>query len=259
VAKLNPEGSALVYSSMLGRGSRETGTAIAVDNSGNAYVCGMTDAFEFPVVNPIQSTNRGFVQAFVAKINPEGSALVYSTYLGGSGRDMCSAIAVGASGAVYVGGITTGIGDFPTMNAVQPQFGGGTDGWVAMIDPDGLALIYSTYLGGRDSDWVSGIVVDGGGNVYVTGTFSTGFPLMHPLLREDRTGAFLTKLSPNGSTILESTWAGFSDGGGIALDAAGSVYLAGTGGPRGLPTTPGAFQPERPGGEAGFVVKITQP
>lgn len=259
VAKLNPEGSALVYSTMLGRGDRESGTAIAVDASGNAYVCGTTNAFEFPVVNPLQATTRGFEQAFVSKINPEGSALVYSTYLGGGGRDRCNAIAVDSAGSAYVGGFTSGSTDFPTVNAIQAQLRGGSDGWLAKINPEGSALVFSTYLGGNSDDAVTGIAVDPDANVYATVTASLGFPSLLPMLPSDRSGVFLTKLNPEGTALVFSTWAGFSEGGSIALDAAGSIYLAGNGIARGLPTTPKAFQPERPPDQAGFVVKVTQP
>jgi PKD repeat protein len=144
VAKLNPTGSALVYSTYLGGSDvcdeygscyGDFGSGIAVDSAGNAYVVGVTYSSDFPTVNALQPTLRGSRDAFVAKLNPAGSALVYSTYLGGTGDDFGAGIAVDSAGNAYVVG-TTWSSDFPTVNALQPTFGGGWgDAFVAKIDP----------------------------------------------------------------------------------------------------------------------------
>jgi hypothetical protein len=131
VAKLNPAGSGLVYSTFLGSGGSEYGAAIVVDSGGNAYVTGNTASSGFPTVNALQPRLGGSFDAFVAKLNIEGSALVYSTYLGGSGDDSGYGIAVDTAGNAYVAGRTSS-SDFPTVNALQPSFGGG-DAFVAKI------------------------------------------------------------------------------------------------------------------------------
>jgi hypothetical protein len=194
VAKLSPTGSQIVYSTYLGGAGDDVGISIAVDGGGNAYVTGLTDSTNFPTASPLQSSNRGFSEVFVAKLNVTGSALTYSTYLGGNGDDFGSGIAVDAAGNVHVTGYTTST-NFPTANPLQPTFGGGIcpadsmgnlvscfDAFVSKLNPAGSALIYSTYFGGNSHDLGSSIVVDGGGNAYVTGfTSSTNFPMASPL------------------------------------------------------------------------------
>src|SRR5439155_688850 len=136
------------------------GNGIALDAVGNAYVTGRTDSFDFPTANPLQATTRDSEDAFVAKLNAAGSALVYSTYLGGSGTDLGNGIAVDAAGNAYVTGRTTS-SNFPTANPLQGAIGGGgLDAFVAKLDPAGSALVYSTYLGGGNSDSGNGIAVD---------------------------------------------------------------------------------------------------
>ncbi|MCH7986809.1 MAG: SBBP repeat-containing protein, partial [Acidobacteria bacterium] len=154
VAKLNPSGTALVYSTYLGGSGNEGrwGARIAVDASGNAYVAGGTESADFPTVNPLQAALAGKQDTFVAKLNPTGSALVYSTYLGGSGEEEAGDIAIDASGNVYVGGGTESP-DFPAAKAWQNVLGGGQDAFVAKLNPTGSALIYSTYLGGKGKDF----------------------------------------------------------------------------------------------------------
>jgi hypothetical protein len=148
VSKLNPAGSALIYSTYL----NGFGDGIAVDSLGNAYITGWTGA-GFPTVNPLQPTfGGGTYDGFVAKLNAAGSALIYSTYLGGSGYDRSLGIAVDSAGDVYVTGYTDST-DFPTMNPLQPTNAGGDqacacDAFVAKLNAAGLALVYSTYLGG---------------------------------------------------------------------------------------------------------------
>jgi len=134
VAKLNPVGSALVYSTYLGGSGVDEGYGIAVDSLGNAYVTGYTNSSDFPTTNPLQRYLAGIGNAFVAKLNPTGSALVYSTYLGGSGLDYGYGIAVNSSGNAYVMG-TTISSDFPTVNPLPPIHGGGNDAFVAEIIP----------------------------------------------------------------------------------------------------------------------------
>jgi hypothetical protein len=242
VAKLNAAGSALVYSTYLGGSLGSSVGGIAVDGSGNAYVTGNTMSTDFPTVNPLQPTNHGGApgvgfeggDAFVAEINATGSALVYSTYLGGSGTDQGNAIAVDSSGNAYVSGFT-GSTDFPTVNPLQATNHAslGTS-FVAKLNAAGSALVYSTYLGGSESDTGRGIAVDSSGNAYVTGdTQSTGFPTVNPLQATNKAShntSFVAKLNAVGSALVYSTYLGGSiedDAYGIAVDGSGNAYVIG--------------------------------
>jgi hypothetical protein len=189
VTKINAAGSALVYSTYLGGSGEEFGRGIAVDGSGNAYVTGFTGSSDFPIANPLQASNGGSQNAFVTKINAAGSALVYSTYLGGNGQDQGFGIAVDGAGNAYVTGWTLST-NFPTGNALQATNGGFSNAFVTKINAAGSALVYSTYLGGSSNDAGLGIAVDGSGNAYVTGQiYSTNFPTANPL-QASNAGAF---------------------------------------------------------------------
>jgi uncharacterized repeat protein (TIGR01451 family) len=234
VAKINAAGNALIYSTFLGGGGDDEGYGIAIDAAGHAYVTGSTDSGNFPTQNALQSTRNGFQDAFVAKLNPAGNGLVYSTYLGGGGFEEGEGIAVDAAGHAYVTG-ATGSTNFPTTaNSFQSSFGGGSvDAYVAKLSVDGLSLVYSTYLGGGGVDSGSAIVVDGAGAAYVAGdTASTNFPLQNALQNAKAGGmdAFVAKLNSSGGALVYSTYLG--GGGddtsyGIALDPAGSAYVTG--------------------------------
>ena len=232
VSKLNAAGTALVYSTYLGGSSDETGYGIAVDTSGNAYVTGVTRSADFPTVNSLQAVNKGGSDAFVSKLNATGTALVYSTYLGGSSDDTGYSIAIDSSGNAYVTGATSST-NFPTANPLQAMNKGGGDAFVSKLDAAGTALVYSTYLGGSSFDGGSGIALDASGNAYLIGsTSSTDFPTAHPLQAAYRGNfdAFITKVSADGSALLYSTYLGGSGsdrGTGIAIDTSGSAYVTG--------------------------------
>lgn len=200
ITKLNASGSALVYSTYLGADSSDSGRAIAVDTNGNAYVCGSTSSFFFPVVNPFQAQHASvFDEAFVTKLNAAGSALVYSTYLGGLASEECSSIAIDATGSAYITG-STNSSDFPTVAPLQATIiGFNTDAFLTKLAPSGSSLIYSTYLGGTGIDGGRGIAVDSSQNVYVVGsTASTDFPTRNPLQPVFGGGSdvFIAKLRP---------------------------------------------------------------
>ncbi|MGB6867912.1 MAG: SBBP repeat-containing protein, partial [Candidatus Aminicenantaceae bacterium] len=170
---------------------------------------------------------------FISKINSSGTALVYSTYLGGSGGDFESGIALDAEGAVYVTGATES-SDFPTRNPIQGTYGGNRDSFVAKIDSAGSKLVYSTYLGGAALEEFSNITVDSEGAAYVTGgTKSSDFPIRNPFQKNNagETDIFISKVSSEGSKLDYSTYLGGSGtdygGSGIALDAEGAVYVTG--------------------------------
>ena len=269
VTKLNPTGTALVYSTYLGGTSYDTGTGIAVDTAGNAYVTGTTGSADFPTtLGAYQTTYGGYDDAFVTKLNPTGTALVYSTYLGGTSYDTGTGIAVDTAGNAYVTG-TTGSADFPTtLGAYQTTYGGNGDAFVTKLNPTGTALVYSTYLGGTSDDVGYGIAVDTAGNAYVTGyttsyTTSPYFPTTAGAYQTSFGGgyddAFVTKLNPTGTALVYSTYlGGTSDdvGYGIAVDTAGDAYVAGyTTSP--FPTTAGAYQTTFGGGyDDAFVTKL---
>jgi hypothetical protein len=236
VAKVNSTGSALVYSTYLGGSLWDEGHGIAVDSSGNAYVTGLAASADFPTVNPFQAVSHANITAFVAKLNATGSALVYSTYLGGSGHDEAYGIAVDSFGSAYVTGETFSA-DFPTVNPLQGTNHGVYDAFVTKFNAAGTALVYSTYLGGTGDDTACGIAVDSSGNVYVTGyTWSTDFPTVNPLQPTNRSytpgnaTAFVAKVNATGSALVYSTYLGGTDddrASGIAVDSSGNAYVTG--------------------------------
>jgi len=285
VAKLNPQGTGLVYSTYLGGTGDDRGVRIAVDASGQAYVAGFTDSVDFPTVSPVQGANGGGAcgttaypnpcyDAFAAKLSASGSSLVYSTYLGGTGDDFASSIAADSNGNTYIGGLTAGP-NFPvTYGALQTGYGGGPfDGFVAKINPSGSALVYSTYIGGSQEDHVSDIVLDSSGDVYLTGqTNSANFPVQGGFMPKYTAGAcgsalsnfpcfesFVSKLNAAGSALVYSSYLGgtaASYGSGIALDASGAAYVTGWTTSKDFPVTPGAYDTVWGGSNEAFVAKI---
>ena len=181
VTMVNAAGTGLVYSTYLGGSGVDGAEDIAVDVAGNAYVTGFTDSLNFPTtLGVFQTTFAGVWDAFVTKLNAAGSALVYSTYLGGSDDDAGLGIAVDAAGNAYVVGQIFST-DFPTANAFQPTLNGVCDVSVTKLNPTGATLVYSTYLGGGGCDAGLGITVDAAGSAYVTGdTDSINFPTANP-------------------------------------------------------------------------------
>jgi len=179
IAKLDPSDRTLSYSTYLGGTSSDGGSGITVDEGGNAYVTGQTDSLDFPMAFPFQAMNAGGHDAFVTKLNTTGSALFYSTYLGGSGdHDIGLSIAVDGDGNAYMTGHTSSV-DFPVASPFQVENGGGFDAFVAKFNATGSALSYSSYLGSTGTEIGYGIAVDGVGNAYVTGyTSSTDFPVV---------------------------------------------------------------------------------
>jgi len=241
VTKLNAAGTAILYSTYLGgtvvqgQGGDDRGYGIAVDASGNAYITGSTTSSNFPLANPIQSNLNGNNDAFISKLNASGSALVYSTYLGGGAgsyynQDEGRAIAIDVNGNAYVAGSTKS-NDFPIINPVQATNQGGNyneDAFVAKLNSAGTALIYSTYLGGSGDEHANAIAVDASGYAYVTGsTVSTNFPTANgPQLNfGGGSDAFVTKLSITGTALVYSTYLGgtgyYESGNGIAADHVG--------------------------------------
>ena len=168
---------------------------------------GKTSSTDFPLQNPLQGTNAGGYDAFVAKIDPSGAALAYSTYLGGSSDEAGHGIAVDSSGNAYVTGDTYST-DFPIQNPLQGTKAGSTDAFVTKIDPS-AALAYSTYLGGSSGDSGGGIAVDFSGNAYVGGwTLSTDFPLKNPLQGTNAgvVDTFVTKISEAVPISIPRAW-----------------------------------------------------
>lgn len=271
ITKMNAAGSALIYSTYIGGIGGELGASIAVDAQGNAYVTGVTESTDYPTtsgafrtsVPPASPSSQDHANCFITKLNPSGSALVYSTYLYGRLRDGCTGIAVDAQGAAYVTGGTDS-NDFPTTEGViQPTYRLGSeaqkyDVFVTKLNPAGSALVYSTFLGGGGNEIGTSIAIDAQGNAYVTGTTTSvgTFPITQGAAQSTYGGhggntlwtrwgdAFVFKLNPTGTQLVYSTYVGgdkdemaFS----IAVDAQGAAYIVGNTLSTNFFTTPNAY------------------
>jgi hypothetical protein len=276
VTELSASGTGLVYSTYLGGNSDNSGDGIAIDGSGDAFVTGYTNASDFPHTSgAYQTTNRGInqsaYQAFITELNATGKALVYSTYLGGSGDDFGSGIAIDGSGDAFVAGWTHS-DNFPTTSgAYQTTFAGGnganTDAFVTELNASGKALIYSTYLGGSADDYGYAIALDSSGDAFVTGTTaSTDFPHTSGAYQTTNLGgfnAFITKLKADGSGLLYSTYLGGGgsadpevDGTAIAVDSSGDAYVTGTCTFSDFPTSPSVQGATGGGVDDAFITEL---
>ena len=287
--KINSSGTALIYSTYLGGSTRSWGNGIAVDTAGDAYIAGATFDTDFPVTGgafktSISKTSAQDWTGFVSKLNPAGTKLVYSTYLGGSAADWAAAITLDANGDAYVVGMT-GSENFPiTPEAFQQvnkaTFFNDQTAFAVKLNPAGTSLVYSTYLGGSVADSAAAVSVDATGNAYLTGyTESADFPVtpgvfqstFHSSSDPVNEDAYITKLNSSGSALVYSTFLSGSsvggglsiidDGSGVSVDGSGNAYVTGATNTFDFPVTPGALQPQNveqlvSGDRSSFVAKI---
>jgi hypothetical protein len=274
VAKLNPAGDALLYATYLGGTQSDDAQALALDAAGNVYLTGYTTSPDFPTTpGAFQSAPARLQDVFVVKLNPSSggaNSLAYSTLLGGTYSDFGMDIAVDGAGRVHVVGSTNSVA-FPTRNAFDPTYSSGQnnsgdDAFVLTLNPAGAGpsdLLYSTYLGGTPQDYALGVVLDQSGHTYVTGyTSSNDFPVTagaYDTVRGDATqgvgsDSFVMKFDTAASgaaSLLYSTFVGGNNSDearDITLDSAGNVYVAGQTFSPDFPTTPGAAQTAFGGG-----------
>lgn len=242
ITKLNSHGNGFIYSTFVGGSLFDSGNGIAVDNDGNAYVAGSSDSLDFPSTpGAFQTINHD--DAFVLKLNSEGSALIYSTFLGGTGGDGGSYITVDESGNAYVAGII-GSQDFPVTYAVTPRDRYFSDLFVAKFNQDGSRLIYSVCLGSSEEDLLRGLAIDPWGNAFITGTTKSSlnprygqrpYPTKNAIQDYQPRGSrgwdgFVTKINADGNDLIYSTFLGgdhmdFCED--IAVDSMGNAYIAG--------------------------------
>ena len=280
VTKLDSSGTRMIYSTYVGGTGDDDASGITVDSAGNVYVSGQTDSTDFPVTSDaLQKNNKGGYfgsDAVLVKLDPRGAKLLYSTYIGGSEDDFASTLALSGSGDLYLAGGTQSA-DFPILNGLQPQFGGGDcsdafdklpcdDAFVMRWRSADMTLLYSTFLGGSGDDFANAIALDSAGNVYIAGsTASPNFPLVNPIqsklgggtcqhvtgqLQTACSDAFIAKISADGSTLLYSTLLGGNGADAataIAVDVSGSAVVAGATVSADFPTV-NAFQAQAGGG-----------
>jgi hypothetical protein len=265
VAKLNADGSALVYLTYLGGANADAATSVVADSSGNAYVTGYTASLAFPQASPYQACTLGGYDAFVTKLNDIGSSLIYSTCIGGTNSDYSWDIALDSSANAYITGWTWSA-NFPTVTPTQASLAGSTDDFVTKLSAVGSTLLYSTYLGGSGTEGSANnevsIAVDPSGNAYVTGDTNSGdFPMSSPMQGSNAGGshdAFITKYNTTGTAYVYSTYLGGAAddiGRGIAADIYGNAYVVGYTDSTNFPTT-SPYQASKAGGSDAFITKM---
>lgn len=259
----------LLWSTYFGGSGDETGFAIAVGPGGSVFVTGVSSSANLPTTaGVVQPAKNGAIEdAFILKLNANGTTVLFCTYLGGTDYDEGDAIIVDAAGNFYVAGITVSA-NFPgTAGHAQPAYNGlptTGNGFIAKLNNTGTALTFATYLGGGGPDGINDIALDAANNIYVTGFTLSGSPGSNPAFPTTagvwqsafggttggHTGdAFVTKLAANGNSFLYSTYLGGAkddEGWGIKVDAAGNAYVAGETESANFPTTLGTVQPAMP-------------
>jgi hypothetical protein len=257
----------LEYSTYLGGSSWETSNGIDLDFEGNVYITGSTNSFDFPnTTGAFDNTYNDigtYSDVFIFKLNPNGSSLIYSTYIGGDHYEESSDIAVDSAKNTIITGITYST-DFPTTQNAYDRIYNGSDVFVVKIANNGSMLIYSTYVGGNGQDYSGGIAMDSEGNAYVAGgTLSWDFPITSSAYDMVFNGpdCFVFKLNQNGSTLIYSTFLGGSGGEGdtttsITVDSNGNAYITSTTNSSDFPTTFGAYDTTLNGFRNLFVVKL---
>lgn len=260
VTQLNVQGTQIVYSRYLGGSDEEEGSSIVVDSTNNAYITGDTFSNNFPLQMAIQSSLSGGQDAFLTKLNPNGTIL-YSTYFGGSNNDAGIDVAVDTDNNAYLAG-TSNSTNLLAKSALQRNLAGGQDAFLTKIDPTGANLIFSTYLGGQGDDILSSIGLDPLGNVYLAGaTFSTDFPITKPVQDKNKgmNDVFVSVLNSDGSSFIYSTYLGGKAQDvslGMAVNKDGTVYLTGLSISGDFPVS-SAFQKSSGGNSDAFITKIT--
>ena len=241
----------LIYSTLLGGSDKDGTCGIVVDSSGYSYISGWSHSTDFPTTpGAYDNTNNGNMDAFVVKLNPDGSDLVYSTYIGGSENDRCyGGLAVDGSGYSYITGWTAS-SDFPTTEgAYDTSQNGNRDAFVLKLNPDGSDLTFSTFLGGSDNDWgYGGILIDSSGNSIITGaTISSDFPTTagaYDRNYNDGSDVIVVKLNPDGSDLVFSTYIGGNQADtaySIIQDSSGNTFIVGETNSPNFPTTDNAY------------------
>jgi hypothetical protein len=268
VAGFGPAGGNLLFCTYLGGSADDRAFGVAVDATNNTYITGQTSSTNFPVLNAVQTKLKGTRDAFVAKLNPAGNALVYSTYLGGTGVDLANAITVDTSNSAVIAGDTTSTNLPVTTGAYQRALAGAQDVFVAKLSPTGNTLAWLTYFGGSAVDHGASVREDSTGAVVFGGsTYSNDMPtaLAYQPASGGGQDGFVARLSASGTSLLLSTYIGGSGGApgtpeavnAVGLGASGFLLFAGTTSSRNFPIVGTAVQSVYGGGLTdGFVGRI---
>lgn len=260
LVKLNPSGSQIAFSRLLGGSGTDAGHSIALLSNGRVTVGGATNSTNFPIQDAIQGERGGGTDGFVSVFSSTTGALEFSTYLGGSGRDEVARLTAHPSGDLIVAGDTISA-DFPIVDALQETKRAGNDAFVARINLQDRSLVFSTFFGGNQSDLLSGLAVDSEGAIYIAGdSSSTDLPVRNAFQPVSAGGGdiYVAKLAGDGSEILYASY--FGGGGaesvrGIALDDQGGLYVSGGTNSTNLPLV--NPMSSRNGGVQGFLAKVS--
>ncbi len=232
VSKLSADGSALLFSTYLGGVQTDAPRGLLIDSSSAVCLSGYTASSDFPVQNAYDNTHNGGYDIFVTKLSSSGNTLLYGTFLGGSTDEGPRDIATDSSGCLYVGGSTSSA-DFPAVNGYDTTYNGESDVFFTKFSADGSSVVYSTFLGGTESDDAGGFAVDKFGNAYIGGQIdSDDFPIVNALdsLKSGSGDSFIAKIAPSGDSLVYSTFIGgnaavlFKD---VTVDTSGNAYIAG--------------------------------
>jgi hypothetical protein len=264
VSKLNSTGSSLVYSTFVGGSEWEWGKDITIDPNGNIYITGSTESFDFPnTTNAYDTSYNGEFDVFVLKFKSTNLSLIYSTFVGGNNNDRGYDITIDSNGNILVTGFTES-SDFPVTNDVYDiTHNGARDVFVFKLNSFDKSLLYSTFVGGSNDDHAYGLVIDSNDNVYISGgTLSSDFPTTSKANDTSYNGGydvFMFMLNPTGSSLLYSTFIGGGngdDGGPIAIDLSGNIYMTGVTDSSDFPNTTGAYDTKYNGALDIFVLKL---